>query len=134
MARSSTSFSKTYQPPKEKKSRKGSPNIDKVIQKVYQLRFQQEIQKQKADGTFKNVKLSAIEFLVGADLEIVADEHIAPQIKAKIIADLLPYLFKKESEKVEVEMSANVDVNKLTREELYKMVFENNGTEDTEAE
>lgn len=140
MARSSTSFKPGWKPPADRRSRKGCPNIEKVIEKVYELRFKKEIQQSKKDGTFKSVKLSAIEFLIGADLEIINDSEVAPQVKAKIIADLLPYLFKKESEKIEVDMNANVDCSKLSREELYKMVFENgeqeenDGTDDTEAE
>lgn len=143
MARSSTSFKPGWKPPADRKSRKGCPNIEKVIEKVYELRFKKEIQQSKKDGTFKSVKLSAIEFLIGADLEIINDSEVAPQVKAKIIADLLPYLFKKESEKIEVDMNANVDCSTLSREELYKMVFENNeenkenendGTTDTETE
>lgn len=143
MPRSSTSFKPGWKPPADRKTRKGSPNIEKVIQKVYQLRFKKEIQKELEDGTFKSVKLSAIEFLIGADLEIINSDAVAPQVKAKIIADLLPYLFKKESEKIEVDMNANVDCSTLSREELYKMVFENNeenkenendGTTDTETE
>lgn len=133
MANKATYFTSENQP-QNRRSRKGSPNMATTIQRMYELQYQKEIQKQKKDGTFKNIKLSAIEYIVGADLKMLDDEHVAPQIKAKIVNDLLPYLFKKESEKVEVEMNANVDVNKLTREELYKMVFENNGTEDTEAE
>ena len=126
MARSSTSFKPGWKPPADRRSRKGCPNIEKVIEKVYELRFKKEIQQSKKDGTFKSVKLSAIEF--------INDSEVAPQVKAKIIADLLPYLFKKESEKIEVDMNANVDCSKLSREELYKMVFENDGTDDTEAE
>lgn len=133
MGKNATSFSSIHQPQKNGR-KKGSLNFATEFEKVYKLRKAEEIQKELKDGTFKNVKLSAVQYLINIRLRMLEDADTPTQVKEKIIEDLMPYLCKKEAEQVEI--SANVqsaDISNMSTQDRLKAFRELMGIkEDTD--
>lgn len=134
MIKGGKQFSKDYQPQNAGR-KKGSLNFATEFERVYKLRKAEEIKKEMKDGTFKNVKLSALQYLINIRLRMLEDEDTPKQVKEKIIEDLMPYLCKKEAEQIDI--NANVqeaDISNLTRKERLEAFRELMGLNDEEEE
>lgn len=126
-------FSSTNQP-LERGRKKGSLNFTTEFERVYKLRKAEEIQKELKDGTFKNVKLSAVQYLINLRLKMLEDEETPCQVKEKIIEDLMPYLCKKEAEQVEINANVqSADISNMSSKDRLKAFRELMGIkEDTD--
>lgn len=118
MGNEATRFSSTNQP-KNRKSRKGINNYKTDLEYVYKKLFQQKIEKKDKDGNvIKTITLTPQQELIAAQFSMLRAKDVPAQVKAKIISDMQPYLFKKEAE--QIDLNANVqgaDISNLTTEE-----------------
>lgn len=118
MGNEATRFSSTNQP-KNRKSRKGINNYKTDLEYVYKKLFQQKIEKKDKDGNvIKTVTLTPQQELIAAQFSMLRAKDVPAQVKAKIISDMQPYLFKKEAE--QIDLNANVqgaDISNLSTEE-----------------
>lgn len=114
MGRNAHTFSSTNQPLKNGR-KVGSLNYVTEFIRVYKLRKAEEIEKELKDGTFKNVKLSAMQHLINIQLRMLDDDETPSQVKEKIIADMMPYIAKKQAEQVEVKANVQqADISNLS--------------------
>ena len=118
MGNEATRFSSTNQP-KNRKSRKGINNYKTDLEYVYKKLFQQKIEKKDKNGNVvKTITLTPQQELIAAQFSMLRAKDVPAQVKAKIISDMQPYLFKKEAE--QIDLNANVqgaDISNLTTEE-----------------
>lgn len=118
MGNEATRFSSTNQP-KNRKSRKGINNYKTDLEYVYKKLFQQKIEKKDKNGNvIKTITLTPQQELIAAQFSMLRAKDVPAQVKAKIISDMQPYLFKKEAE--QIDLNANVqgaDISNLTTEE-----------------
>lgn len=118
MGNEATRFSSTNQP-KNRKSRKGINNYKTDLEYVYKKLFQQKIEKKDKDGNvIKTITLTPQQELIAAQFSMLRAKDVPAQVKAKIISDMQPYLFKKEAE--QIDLNANVqgaDISNLSTEE-----------------
>lgn len=118
MGNEATRFSSTNQP-KNRKSRKGINNYKTDLEYVYKKLFQQKIEKKDKNGNvIKTITLTPQQELIAAQFSMLRAKDVPAQVKAKIIADMQPYLFKKEAE--QIDLNANVqgaDISNLSTEE-----------------
>ena len=118
MGTEATRFSSTNQP-KNRKSRKGINNYKTDLEYVYKKLFQQKIEKKDKNGNVvKTITLTPQQELIAAQFSMLRAKDVPAQVKAKIISDMQPYLFKKEAE--QIDLNANVqgaDISNLTTEE-----------------
>lgn len=130
--KNSHSFSSTNQP-KNRGRKKGSTNFITELEFVYKKLFRQEIEKKEADGTIKKISLTPQQELIATQFSMLRSKEVPANIKAKIIADMQPYLFKKEAE--QIDLNANVqsaDVSNLSTEERIEAFRELMGQTDKE--
>lgn len=118
MGNEATRFSSTNQP-KNRKSRKGINNYKTDLEYVYKKLFQQKIEKKDKDGNvIKSITLTPQQELIATQFTMLRAKDVPAQVKAKIISDMQPYLFKKEAE--QIDLNANVqgaDISNLSTEE-----------------
>lgn len=118
MGNEATRFSSTNQP-KNRKSRKGINNYKTDLEYVYKKLFQQKIEKKDKNGNvIKTITLTPQQELIAAQFSMLRAKDVPAQVKAKIISDMQPYLFKKEAE--QIDLNANVqgaDISNLSTEE-----------------
>ena len=118
MGNEATRFSSTNQP-KNRKSRKGINNYKTDLEYVYKKLFQQKIEKKDKNGNVvKTITLTPQQELIAAQFSMLRAKDVPAQVKAKIISDMQPYLFKKEAE--QIDLNANVqgaDISNLSTEE-----------------
>lgn len=116
--KNSHSFSSTNQP-KIRGRRKGSKDYATELTYVYKKLFEQKIEKKDKNGNvIKTITLTPQQELIAAQFSMLRAKDVPAQVKAKIIADMQPYLFKKEAE--QIDLNANVlgaDVTNLSTEE-----------------
>lgn len=117
MPRNSGNFSSDNQPPNRGR-KKGSLNFYTEFERVYKLRKAAEIEKEMKDGTFKNVKLSAFQYLMNIRMMMLDDVDTPKQVKEKIIDDMMPYIVKKQAEQVEIKANVQgADLSHMSTEE-----------------
>ena len=117
MGRNAYTFSSTNQP-KNGGRKKGTLNFYTEFERVYKLRKAAEIEKEMKDGTFKNVKLSAFQYLMNIRMMMLDDVDTPKQVKEKIIDDMMPYIVKKQAEQVEIKANVQgADLSHMSTEE-----------------
>ena len=135
MGNEATRFSSTNQP-KNRKSRKGINNYKTDLEYVYKKLFQQKIEKKDKNGNvIKTITLTPQQELIAAQFSMLRAKDVPAQVKAKIISDMQPYLFKKEAE--QIDLNANVqgaDISNLSTEERLSAFRELMGIEEPEEE
>lgn len=118
MGNEATRFSSTNQP-KNRKSRKGVRNYATELEWVYRKIFQKPVEVKDKDGkVIKTIKLTPQQEIIAAQFTMLRDKNVPVQVKAKIISDMTPYLFKKEAEQIDI--NANVqgaDLSSMTTED-----------------
>lgn len=131
MGNEATRFSSTNQP-KNRKSRKGINNYKTDLEYVYKKLFQQKIEKKDKNGNvIKTVTLTPQQELIAVQFSMLREKNVPAQVKAKIISDMQPYLFKKEAE--QIDLNANVqgaDISNLSTEERLSAFRELMGIEE----
>ena len=131
MGNEATRFSSTNQP-KNRKSRKGVRNYATELEYVYRKLFQKPVDvKDKEGKVVKTVKLSPQQEIIAAQFTMLRSKDVPANVKAKIISDMQPYLFKKEAEQIDI--NANVqgaDLTKLSTEDRLKAFKELMGIEE----
>ena len=130
--KNSHSFSSTNQP-KNRGRKKGSKDFATELEYVYRKLFRQESEKKEADGTIKKISLTPQQELIATQFSMLRSKEVPANIKAKIIADMQPYVFRKEVE--QIDLNANVqsaDVSNLTTEERIEAFRELMGQTDKE--
>lgn len=122
MGSEATRFSSTNQP-KNRRSRKGVRNYATELEYVYRKLFQKPVEiKDKEGRVVKTVKLTPQQEIIAAQFTMLRSKDIPPQVKAKIVSDMTPYLFKKEAEQIDI--NANVqgaDLSNLDTNDRVKL-------------
>ena len=122
MGSEATRFSSTNQP-KNRRSRKGVRNYATELEYVYRKLFQKPVEvKDKEGKVVKTVKFSPQQEIIAAQFTMLRSEDVPPQVKAKIVSDMTPYLFKKEAEQIDI--NANVqgaDLSNLDTNDRVKL-------------
>lgn len=122
MGSEATRFSSTNQP-KNRRSRKGVRNYATELEWVYRKLFQKPVEvKDKEGKVVKTVKLTPQQEIIAAQFTMLRSKDVPPQVKAKIVADMTPYLFKKEAEQIDI--NANVqgaDLSNLDTNDRIKL-------------
>ena len=107
MGRSSTSYKKGQSGNPAGKP-KGTTNIKTDLLVVYKKLFAEPIVKKDANGNIiKKIKLTAEQEIVAAMIKIYRDPKTPVQVRAKILGDLLGYLYTKPTQ--QIEMIADVE-------------------------
>lgn len=107
MGRSSTSYKKGQSGNPAGKP-KGTTNIKTDLLVVYKKLFAEPIVKKDANGNIiKKIKLSPEQEIVAAMIKIYRDPKTPVQVRAKILGDLLGYLYTKPTQ--QIEMIADVE-------------------------
>lgn len=131
MGNEATRFSSTNQP-KNRKSRKGCRNYSTELEYVYRKLFQKPVEVKDKDGrVIKTVKLTPQQEVIAAQFAMIRDKSVPANVKAKILSDMAPYLFKKEAE--QIDLNANVqgaDISNLSTEERISAFRELMGIEE----
>lgn len=131
MGSEATRFSSTNQP-KNRKTRKGCRNYSTELEWVYRKLFQKPVEVKDSKGNvIKTVKLTPQQEIIAAQFTMLRSKDVPPQVKAKIVADMTPYLFKKEAEQIDI--NANVqgaDLSNLSTEDRLKAFRELMGIEE----
>ncbi len=129
--RNEHTFSSTNQP-KNRKSRKGCRNYSTELEYVYRKLFQKPVEVKDKDGkVIKTVKLTPQQEIIAAQFQMLRAKDVPANVKAKILSDMAPYLFKKEAE--QIELNANVqgaDISNLSTEDRLKAFRELMGIEE----
>lgn len=129
--RNEHTFSSTNQP-KNRKSRKGCRNYSTELEYVYRKLFQKPVEVKDKDGKIiKTVKLTPQQEIIAAQFQMLRAKDVPANVKAKILSDMAPYLFKKEAE--QIELNANVqgaDISNLSTEDRLKAFRELMGIEE----
>ena len=129
--RNEHTFSSTNQP-KNRKSRKGCRNYSTELEWVYRKLFQKPAEvKDKNGNVIKTVKLTPQQEIIAAQFTMLRSKDVPANVKAKIISDMSPYLFKKEAE--QIELNANLqgaDLSNLSTEDRLKAFRELMGIEE----
>ena len=129
--RNEHTFSSTNQP-KNRKSRKGCRNYSTELEWVYRKLFQNPAEiKDKNGNVIKTVKLTPQQEIIAAQFTMLRSKDVPANVKAKIISDMSPYLFKKEAE--QIELNANLqgaDLSNLSTEDRLKAFRELMGIEE----
>ena len=122
MGSEATRFSSTNQP-KNRRSRKGVRNYATELEYVYRKLFQKPVEiKDKEGRVVKTVKLTPQQEIIAAQFTMLRSKDVPPQVKAKIVSDMSPYLFKKEAEQIDI--NANVqgaDLSNLDTNDRIKL-------------
>ena len=122
MESEATRFSSTNQP-KNRRSRKGVRNYATELEYVYRKLFQKPVEiKDKEGRVIKTVKLTPQQEIIAAQFTMLRSKDVPPQVKAKIVSDMSPYLFKKEAEQIDI--NANVqgaDLSNLDTNDRVKL-------------
>lgn len=122
MGSEATRFSSTNQP-KNRRSRKGVRNYATELEYVYRKLFQKPVEiKDKEGKVVKTVKLTPQQEIIAAQFTMLRSKDVPPQVKAKIVSDMSPYLFKKEAEQIDI--NANVqgaDLSNLDTNDRVKL-------------
>ena len=122
MGSEATRFSSTNQP-KNRRSRKGVRNYATELEYVYRKLFQKPVEiKDKEGRVVKTVKLTPQQEIIAAQFTMLRSKDVPPQVKAKIVSDMSPYLFKKEAEQIDI--NANVqgaDLSNLDTNDRVKL-------------
>ena len=122
MGNEATRFSSTNQP-KNRRSRKGVRNYATELNYVYRKLFQKPVEiKDKEGKVVKTVKLTPQQEIIAAQFTMLRSKDVPPQVKAKIVSDMSPYLFKKEAEQIDI--NANVqgaDLSNLDTNDRVKL-------------
>lgn len=122
MGSEATRFSSTNQP-KNRRSRKGVRNYATELEYVYRKLFQKPVEiKDKEGRVIKTVKLTPQQEIIAAQFTMLRSKDVPPQVKAKIVSDMSPYLFKKEAEQIDI--NANVqgaDLSNLDTNDRVKL-------------
>lgn len=122
MGSEATRFSSTNQP-KNRRSRKGVRNYATELEYVYRKLFQKPVEiKDKEGRVVKTVKLTPQQEIIAAQFTMLRSKDVPPQVKAKIVSDMTPYLFKKEAEQIDI--NANVqgaDLSNLDANDRVKL-------------
>ena len=122
MGSEATRFSSTNQP-KNRRSRKGVRNYATELEYVYRKLFQKPVEiKDKEGRVVKTVKLTPQQEIIAAQFTMLRSKDVPPQVKAKIVSDMTPYLFKKEAEQIDI--NANVqgaDLSNLDAKDRVKL-------------
>ncbi|MBO7735063.1 MAG: hypothetical protein J6S67_21045 [Methanobrevibacter sp.] len=131
MGSEATRFSSTNQP-KNRKSRKGCRNYATELEYVYRKLFQKPVEVKDSKGNvIKTVKLTPQQEIIAAQFQMLRAKDVPANVKAKILSDMAPYLFKKEAE--QIELNANVqgaDISNLSTEDRLKAFRELMGIEE----
>ena len=131
MGSEATRFSSTNQP-KNRKSRKGCRNYATELEYVYRKLFQKPVEVKDSKGNvIKTVKLTPQQEIIAAQFQMLRAKDVPASVKAKILSDMAPYLFKKEAE--QIELNANVqgaDLSNLSTEDRLKAFKELMGIEE----
>lgn len=131
MGSEATRFSSTNQP-KNRRSRKGVRNYATELEYVYRKLFQKPVEiKDKEGKVVKTVKLTPQQEIIAAQFTMLRSKEVPANVKAKIISDMSPYLFKKEAE--QIELNANLqgaDLSNLSTEDRLKAFRELMGIEE----
>ena len=129
--RNEHTFSSTNQP-KNRKSRKGCRNYSTELEYVYRKLFQKPVEVKDKDGkVIKTVKLTPQQEIIAAQFQMLRAKDVPANVKAKILSDMAPYLFKKEAE--QIELNANLqgaDLSNLSTEDRLKAFRELMGIEE----
>ena len=135
MGNEATRFSSTNQP-KNRKSRKGVRNYATELEWVYRKIFQKPVEVKDKDGkVIKTIKLTPQQEIIAAQFTMLRDKSVPVQVKAKIISDMTPYLFKKEAEQIDI--NANVqgaDLSSMTTEDRLSAFKELMGIKEEDSE
>lgn len=131
MGNEATRFSSTNQP-KNRKTRKGVRNYTTELEYVYRKLFQKPVEVKDKDGkVIKTVKLTPQQEIIAAQFTMLRSKDVPANVKAKIVSDMAPYLFKKEAE--QIEFNANLqgaDLSNLSTEDRLKAFRELMGIEE----
>ncbi len=131
MGSEATRFSSTNQP-KNRKSRKGCRNYATELEYVYRKLFQKPVEVKDSKGNvIKTVKLTPQQEIIAAQFQMLRAKNVPANVKAKILSDMAPYLFKKEAE--QIELNANLqgaDLSNLSTEDRLKAFRELMGIEE----
>ncbi len=131
MGNEATRFSSTNQP-KNRKTRKGVRNYTTELEYVYRKLFQKPVEVKDKDGkVIKTVKLTPQQEIIAAQFQMLRAKDVPANVKAKILSDMAPYLFKKEAE--QIELNANLqgaDLSNLSTEDRLKAFRELMGIEE----
>ena len=135
MGNEATRFSSTNQP-KNRKSRKGVRNYTTELEYVYRKLFQKPVEVKDKDGkVIKTVKLTPQQEIIAAQFTMLRSKDVPANVKAKIVSDMAPYLFKKEAE--QIELNANIqgaDLSNMSTEDRLKAFRELMGIEEEKSE
>lgn len=135
MGNEATRFSSTNQP-KNRKSRKGVRNYATELEYVYRKLFQKPVEVKDKDGhVIKTVKLTPQQEIIAAQFTMLRSKDVPANVKAKLLSDMAPYLFKKEAE--QIELNANLqgaDLSNLSTEDRLKAFRELMGIEEEKSE
>lgn len=135
MGNEATRFSSTNQP-KNRKTRKGVRNYTTELEYVYRKLFQKPVEVKDKDGkVIKTVKLTPQQEIIAAQFTMLRSKDVPANVKAKIVSDMAPYLFKKEAE--QIELNANIqgaDLSNMSTEDRLKAFRELMGIEEEKSE
>lgn len=125
MGRSSGTWTKENHPKGGRK--KGSTNLKTDLLVVYKKLFSEPIVKKDKDGNIiKKIKLTAEQVVIAGMFSIYRDPKTPVQVKAKILGELMTYLYTKPTQSVEIsgdiaqtikDNSVKSDLDKLTPEQ-----------------
>lgn len=106
MGRSKTTWTKENHPKGGRP--KGSTNLKTDLLIVHKKLFSEPIVKRDEDGNvIKKTKLTPEQEIIAGMLSLYRDSKTPPQVKAKILGDLMGYLYTKPTQSV--ELLADVD-------------------------
>lgn len=97
---------------------KGATGIKTDLLYVYKKLFSEPIIKEDSSGHIKKIKLTPQQELLASMWKMYKDENTPIQVRAKIAESLLPYLFSKPAQ--EVEVSADVQSTVTDRSKPLK--------------
>lgn len=106
MGRSSSTWTKENHPPGGRK--KGATNLKTDLTLVYKKLFSEPIvKKDKSGKVIKKIKLTPEQQILAAMVQISRDPNAPIQVRAKVIGDIMGYLYTKPTQAV--ELLADVD-------------------------